>query len=280
MIQRRSLVPNVEGSYYQQPPPQQQAASRHRAGHHSGLHPEDAPFISNTDRAPASRTRQTKATTHYDTVLVDEEELDEEDIDEGDYLTRPPRSAIRYNADLDGRPQPAARRRRIEEHYHDEPYERRREPAHRKRFRVHWMLKAGIFISLILIGLSLFSMAKDAVGTMWQQHQDDVTYGNPRTYQVNAVVGHADSNSNPSHFIGLNLNGRITVTEAPGGDMTKAIVYHFPTIVDNAGNPPVTIQFQDFDNDGRLDMVVKIGDPGSQVTYMMQNDGKQFVSKV
>ncbi len=31
----------------------------------------------------------------------------------------------------------------------------------------------------------------------------------PRTFQVDAVVGHNDSATNPSHFIAMNLNGRI-----------------------------------------------------------------------
>lgn len=137
-----------------------------------------------------------------------------------------------------------------------------------------------VFVGVGLLLLIAGWIASAPITTAWQMHQDDVTYGNPRTFQIDAVVGHADSNGNPSHFIAINLRGRITVTEAPGGDMTKAINYRFPTVVGNTGNPPVTITFQDFDNDGRIDMIVKIGDPGSQVTYMMQNDGRQFVSKV
>lgn len=293
MVKQQPMNPKRQGRYQQQPPPQQ-PASRHRAGHHVELHPEDSPYLTNTGAAQTARASRTNAPTNYDTVLVDEEALDEEEGDEGDYFTRPPRSAIRHRP-IEDEGVVTRQGVRVAHHYHDQPIIQRRtrqqapptrqqydeyeeERPARRRVRVHPNFLVFVSIGLLLLIAGWIAYAP--ITTAWQMHQDDITYGNPRTFQIDAVVGHGDSNSNPSHFIALNLRGRITVTEAPGGDMTKAISYHFPTVVGNTGNPPVTIAFQDFDNDGRLDMIVRIGDPGSQVTYMMQNDGKQFISKV
>src|SRR5579859_7374044 len=119
------------------------------------------------------------------------------------------------------------------------------------------------------------------LGTWWQSKQDDWTYGqNPRIYQTDAVVGHGDSSTSPSHFIGLNLGGKIIVIELPGGDASKARSYIITTVQGNEGNPPVKVSFQDLNDDGKLDMIVTIGDPRSSFTVMLFNDGTQFVSKL
>src|SRR5919199_1177256 len=45
---------------------------------------------------------------------------------------------------------------------------------------------------------------------------DDMHYGRPRTFQTSAYVGHGESPGNPSHFVAMNLNRRVTVIEFPG----------------------------------------------------------------
>jgi hypothetical protein len=40
-------------------------------------------------------------------------------------------------------------------------------------------------------------------------------YGYPRTFQIDAVVGHQDSASAPSHFLAINLRGQVEVVEWP-----------------------------------------------------------------
>ena len=74
-------------------------------------------------------------------------------------------------------------------------------------------------------------MALNDLGAWWQNHQDDVAFGMPRTYQTDAVVGHNDSNSNPSHFIAINLRGSIYILEAPGGNFSKSRSYFITTEV-------------------------------------------------
>jgi hypothetical protein len=84
-------------------------------------------------------------------------------------------------------------------------------------------------------------------------------YGRPRTYQVDAFVGHEASNV-PSHFVALNLHGYIEIMEFPGGDAMHARVYLGPQLYgDNADLVPVTLQFVDRRHDHHPDMFVVFG---------------------
>ena len=141
---------------------------------------------------------------------------------------------------------------------------------------MHWLIYVGIALFIMIAGWIAFT----AFGQWWQGKQDDWTYGNPRTYQTDAVVGHNDSTSSPSHFIAENLHGQILVLELPGGDPSKGRSYTITSIPGNTGNPPVTVKFQDINHDGKLDLLVQIGDPGSEVSVFLFNNGSQFVSKV
>src|SRR5437588_1038215 len=72
----------------------------------------------------------------------------------------------------------------------------------RSRIRFHPLVFVGIGLFVMIIGWFTFN----ALSSWWQTTQDDWHYGKPRTYQTDMVVGHADSSSNPSHFIAFNLN--------------------------------------------------------------------------
>ncbi len=82
------------------------------------------------------------------------------------------------------------------------------------KLRAHPLLLLGIGMIVMLMLWTLLTLVANWWNTTW----DDIHYGRPRTFQVDAVVGHNDSASNPSHFIALNLNGRIEVIEFPGDD--------------------------------------------------------------
>ena len=192
-----------------------------------------------------------------------------------------PTSTRRYDLDNNGVP---LRQRRVD-YYHNTPLVSRRQPAvereaaeprHSRRVQVHWLVFAGVGLLLMIAGWMAFS----SLGSWWQTHQDDTTYGNPRTFQIDAVVGHADSSTSPSHFTAENLKGQVIVVEFPGGDVSKARSYNITTIPANEGNPPVRLAFQDINHDGKLDMVILIGDPGATVTIFSFNNGTQFVSKL
>ena len=138
---------------------------------------------------------------------------------------------------------------------------------HDKRFPL-----IAVIVGMLLMA-ALFLMM-NTLSSWWQIHQDDVTYGRPRTFQVDAVVGHNDSVSNPSHFIFINLNRHVVIIELPGGDTTHARIYNGPTLFGNGQDlTPVTAVFKDVNGDGKIDMIVQIQD--QRLVFI--NDGTQFV---
>ena len=143
-----------------------------------------------------------------------------------------------------------------------------RSPGRRIRRGPPWlMLCLGMVVMLgFFLGLRTFT-------AWWQVHQDDATYGRPRTYQVDVIVGHQDGVAHPSHFIFLNLQGHVMVVEFPGGDASHAIVYTGPTLFsENSDLTPITGEFKDVTGDGHPDMLVHIQDQ----TLVFINDGTKF----
>jgi hypothetical protein len=124
-------------------------------------------------------------------------------------------------------------------------------------FNFHWLLFVGLAMLIMIIGWVAFN----ALGSWWQTTQDDWHYGRPRTFQTDAVVGHNDSPTNPSHFIAVNLNRHALIIELPGGDATKARIFNGPILVGPGQDlAPVTLSFQDVNGDGLLDMIVNVQD--------------------
>ncbi len=229
----------------------------------------------------------------------DEEEDNDEDID-GNGDIWPPhvttRSAIRYNVPPDllpeGEYQVGNQRFHVHYHYakvplraHAQPQlppapqqqtryadeidevETQRPPTRRRRgVHLHWLAILGLgmvfMLALVVCG--------NAVSTWWTIHQDDSTYGRPRTFQIDAVVGHNDSTENPSHFEAINLNRHIIVIELPGGDSSKARIYNITTLFGNGQDlTPVTISFKDVNGDGLFDMEVHI--QGQTIVFINEN---------
>jgi len=102
---------------------------------------------------------------------------------------------------------------------------------------------------------------------------DDLRYGNPRTFQVDAIVGHGDDTTHPSHFIAVNLHRHIVVVEFMAGNPAKAISYSGPYLFDQGGElTPVTLEFRDVTGDSKPDMLIHIQDQ----TIVFINDGTKF----
>ena len=176
--------------------------------------------------------------------------------DDAYYVTRQPTSAVRYTQPRQQVIQRGNKRIVI----HNEP------PPSRK---LHWSFILGIGMILML---ALWVLGSYAL-SWWQNHQLDSTYGMPRTYQTDQAVGHGDSAQHPTHFIAINLNSRITIIEIPGGNNAHARIYSGPTLYSDNGNlTPVTLEFYDVNGDGKVDMIVHVGD--QKIVYL--NDGTQF----
>jgi len=143
-------------------------------------------------------------------------------------------------------------------------------PANGARRRFHWSLFLGVGMLVMLAGWVLLS----ALSTWWVDWRNYTDYGYPRTYQMQAVVGHGDSMVHPSHFIFMNLDGRVVVIELPGGNPAKATDYVGPTLLgDNPSYTPVTGRFYDANGDGKIDMEIDYG--GSSQIWL--NNGSKFV---
>ncbi len=195
---------------------------------------------------PHSSARRYNQPLHRDT-------MDDTDMLKGAYV-QPRRSAVHPNTDSGKLSHGAA-------------------PSWRKSWSKDKRFPLIAVIVGMLLMAALFVML-NSFGSWWQVHQDDVTYGRPRTYQVDAVVGHNDSPSNPSHFMFLNLNRHVVIIELPGGDTAHARIYNGPTLFGDGQNlTPVTAEFRDVNGDGRPDMIVHIQD--QRLVFI--NDGTQFV---
>lgn len=134
--------------------------------------------------------------------------------------------------------------------------------------RAHPLLFLGIGMIVMLVLWTLLTLAANWWNTTW----DDIHYGRPRTYQVDAVVGHNDSASNPTHFIALNLNGRIEVIEFPGGDASKARIYIGPQLYGNGQQLiPVTISFVDVNGNHHPDLIIHFQD--TNIVYINDQGG-------
>ena len=138
---------------------------------------------------------------------------------------------------------------------------------HGKKQQAQWQQR------FLLVGAGvgmLFAVVLVLVGQLlvaWiSMSLDDIHYGRPRTYQVDAVVGQGDSAAHPSHFIALNLNGQTEVIDFPGGDASHAKVYLGPHLYgQNANLVPVTVQFVDSRHDHHPDMDVLV--QGERVVF-------------
>ncbi|MHB8595466.1 MAG: hypothetical protein ACYDER_01495 [Ktedonobacteraceae bacterium] len=229
-------------------------ASTHRAGYQSGIHPEDQPYTS--------------------------EDLNDEDEYDDVVPVRTPRSAVRWTSTEAQTPVRPIKQRRVVVHQEPPPerYKTRTsrkqesEPLpQREKRHVHWLVFLGGGLLFMVLGWVLLS----GFSSWWQIQEDNWHYGMPRTYQIDAVVGHHDSPTNPSHFVAMNLNGKVEVIEVQGGDPAHSIIYVGPTLLgQDAELAPVTLTFADINGDGKPDMEVHV--LGETIIFL--NDGTKFVA--
>ena len=137
--------------------------------------------------------------------------------------------------------------------------------------RLQRLLLIGIGIGMILA--VILTLAGQLLIGWVGTSMDDLRYGRPRTYQVDAVVGQGDSATHSSHFIALNLAGQVEVIDFPAGDASHAKVYLGPHLYGaNASLVPVTLRFVDSRHDHQPDMIIVV--QGS--TLVFHNVGGTF----
>lgn len=234
--------------------------------------------------------RSSYQSQHNRQAVLNADDLEE---DESYYLTRPHTSARRLhvspehvyqqgNTRLHVRyvdiPPRSSRQPQLppQRERHTEEYDFPPQGSGRARRRFHPLVRVGVTLFLMVLGWIAFNFLSAWI----QAKQDDLVYGQMRHFEMNAVVGHNDSSTSPSHFTAENNNGTIFVIELPGGVASKAKIFQITIISGNDGNPLVRLTFQDVNRDGKPDMVVQIGDSTATLTVTLFNNGQTFVSKV
>ncbi len=158
-----------------------------------------------------------------------------------------------------------------------EPEQDDDEPETEHLPRTHQRVRKPRFHGLAYVGVGMIAMLiLWIIGAIalnwWQGYQDDLRYGHPRTYQIDARVGHNDAQT-PSHFIALNLNHRVEVIEFSGGDATKARVYLGPLLTGQTNDQDiVTVSFKDVNGDGKPDLILSV----ENAKYVYINDNGAF----
>jgi len=148
----------------------------------------------------------------------------------------------------------------------------RKTVPHKKTRLSHILVPLGSGMLLALLAVLLGQALLSWCATTW----DDLHYGRPRTYQTDAFVGHEPAQT-PSHFIVLNLHGRIEILELPGGDPTRTKLYLGPQIAGvNADLVPVTIHFVPSQQPQHPDMLVQF--QGTQLRFRNVDGGFQIVA--
>ena len=134
--------------------------------------------------------------------------------------------------------------------------------------RAHPLLYLGVGMLLMLaLWVAIMGVSNWVMTTM-----DNIRYGYPRTYQVDAFVGHNETAGTPSHYIAINLHGHIEVIELPGGDAAHARIYVGPQLFGSGSDlVPVTLSFVDVNGDHKPDMIINV--QGSQIIYINANGG-------
>jgi hypothetical protein len=141
---------------------------------------------------------------------------------------------------------------------------------HRRFDRSTLMILLCLTIIVMVGGWFLFS----ALANWWTGVQENITYGNPRTFQADEYTGLGDTPDHPDHFIALNLHGVIEVVQINPQDRNKDAVY----VLANVGNEstPASLSFRDTTGSGHIDIIVTIGD-STPYTIMLLNNGKTLV---
>jgi hypothetical protein len=148
------------------------------------------------------------------------------------------------------------------------PHTPRPRQTTRPRARLHpfVFLGTGMLATLALIAVL-------SIVTSWfTTTLDDLRYGRPRTFQIDAYVGHNESPGMLSHFLAVNLHGRIEIIELPGGDASHARIYIGPQLYGSGADLiPVTLSFIDVNGDKKPDMIINF--QGTQVVFINDQGG-------
>lgn len=124
------------------------------------------------------------------------------------------------------------------------------------------LLAAGTYI-IALVALVVLAQHASA----WAQARaDDLRYGTPRTVHLTGVVG-GDSAGAPTRFVGLNLDGQISILVLPAGDSGRLAALPGPYVIGRGGAEAVPhLELADLTGDGQADLLLTVR--GETVVYV------------
>lgn len=128
------------------------------------------------------------------------------------------------------------------------------------------------YATVILLALLAIYAVMGNVVSWAQGKADDLRYGTPRTFHMDAVVGHNDGAGTPTHLIAMNLNRQVIVLELPGGDAAQIRTLTGPYLFGaNEDKTPVLMRLEDLNRDGSNDLIVTI--KNEEIVYL-NRDGE------
>jgi hypothetical protein len=133
--------------------------------------------------------------------------------------------------------------------------------------RLAWVFQVSIYvIAFVTLALAL------SRGMEWSRRTlDDLRYGMPRTVHLTGVVGGGDTAAHPTRFIGLNLDGHVSVLVAPAGDTSRMAFLPGPYVIGNDGQAATPLlSLADLTGDGAPDLLLTIR--GEMIVYV-NHDG-------
>jgi hypothetical protein len=203
------------------------------------------------------------------TLLTNRPVADDLEEDESYYPVRAPSSAIRYTTTQDQVIQQGNKRIIIHQGLPSgrQPLLQQVQTEPVTTQRKHWLFWVGLVFCIMLLGWTVLSLLSGFL----QHKRDDLLYGNPRTFQIDANVGHY---GRVSHFTAINLDGYIEIFETQRGHPEASKIYT-PTALLINPTDPVTLSFQDVTGNGKLDMIITA--PSFQ--EVMFNNGTTFQSQ-
>jgi hypothetical protein len=121
-------------------------------------------------------------------------------------------------------------------------------------------------VVLALAAVAVYGMVGMVFGYL-RVALDDLRYGRPRTYQLEAFVGHNESDGRPTHLMAINLNRQVTIIEIPGGDPSHIRTLTGPYLFGAREDlTPLTLSVSDVDGDGAPDLLVDVRQ--EQIVYL------------
>lgn len=131
-------------------------------------------------------------------------------------------------------------------------------------------------VTTVLALLALYALLSTAI-TWGRMKIDDIRYGRPRTFQLEAFVGHHEEQGIPTRMIAMNMDRQVVVMVLPGGDATRVHTLKGPYLFGNGEDlTPATLRLEDVNTDGNVDLILQV--KNEAIIYINRDSMFQLIS--